>query len=447
MDLQFKWKEVRAFVRQPDGSLFSCCKRFECYHHLLYGIVNKSKVDAMLKWDSKEYLWEVGESLMRRLESAGIAKQVFPLDVEIKGKELLRGWVLNWRNFTNHPIDDMYSYFGLKIAIYFAFLRIYTCWMLFPAVYGLIIQLVDFGSLQFLVLPVFFISIIHIIIFSSTNSLQSPLELVKNLGIDKTKEEEAHRRYERFGHLMHFRNNAMIILSYAYLVLIQYFMKIGGKISLKLIQYENNENTEYQVDSLVYKVFGLYFMQSYIGVFYHTFLRRNFLTLHQVLIQQIRKNQENQPSNVKIQLNSRVEKEYLQPSHSASIGEELEDCLFDDFLQLTLQFGMVMMFAFAFPLAFAFPAVFLIVMSICTNSALLVCLYDKEGKWKLGPGLAAILILEHILLLIKFGLSRFLPEEPAWVRANRVKNATQAQCMYSKQLWKSISSRSFSFKI
>lgn len=53
---------------------------------------------------------------------------------------------------------------------------------------------------------------------------------------------------------------------------------------------------------------------------------------------------------------------------------------------------------------------FLIVMSICTNSALLVCLYDQEGKWKIEPGLAAILVMEHVLLLIKFGVSRFVPE-------------------------------------
>lgn len=52
---------------------------------------------------------------------------------------------------------------------------------------------------------------------------------------------------------------------------------------------------------------------------------------------------------------------------------------------------------------------FLILMSICTNCALLVWLYDEEGKWKVEPGLAAILIMEHVLLLIKFGFSRLVP--------------------------------------
>ncbi|XP_058103350.1 anoctamin-like protein Os01g0706700 [Magnolia sinica] len=44
----------------------------------------------------------------------------------------------------------------------------------------------------------------------------------------------------------------------------------------------------------------------------------------------------------------------MKPSYSASTGEELEDGLFDDFLELALQFGMIMMFACAFPLDFAF---------------------------------------------------------------------------------------------
>ena len=105
-------------------------------------------------------------------------------------------------------------------------------------------------------------------------------------------------------------------LTAVYLLAIQYFTKIGGKISIRLIKYENNENTEYRADSLVYKVwlesgchsvffflvrnlfffwriqfifqvFGLYFMQSYIGVFYHALLHRNFMTLRQVLIQRL----------------------------------------------------------------------------------------------------------------------------------------------------------------
>ncbi|XP_026447408.1 anoctamin-like protein Os01g0706700 isoform X2 [Papaver somniferum] len=557
MELQFEWEEIEAFVRQPDGSLFSWCERFRCFNHLVYGIVNETDYVIALRFDNQEFCWKPGESLLKRLENEGVVKHVFPLHDEIRRKQLLRTWALNWLDFTWQPIDEVYSYFGTKVATYFAFLGMYTRWIIFPAGFGLILQLIDFGPWQLFMLPIFFIFLISwaVLFFqfwkrknsallyrwqtsvgadqgckfpdSERSSAMPREELIKKPIVDKTKEKEALRRAEWFGHLLRFRNDAMVIMSiiclqlpfelaYAhlyevmesdilkfgltaiYLFAIQYLTRIGGKVSVRLIKYENNGSSESRADSLVYKVFGLYFMQSYIGVFYHALLHRNFKTLRQVLIQRLivsqvfenllensipylkysyknKKKHENGFSTGRSQVIPRVEKEYLKPAYSASIGEELEDGLFDDFLELALQFGMIMMFACAFPLAFSFAALnniteirtdalkllvmlkrpvprnaatigawlnifqFLIVMSICTNCVLLVCLYDEEGKWKIEPGLAAILIMEHVLLMIKFGFSHFVPEEPAWVKANRVKNAAQAQNVCSRQLLRSIS--------
>ncbi|KAK4481997.1 hypothetical protein RD792_012913 [Penstemon davidsonii] len=543
MDFPFEWDEVEAFVRQPDGSLFSWCERFRCYNHIIYGIVNTKKSVIELKADNTVVDWKPGESLLQKMESVGIVKEVFPLHDEKKRKQLLRSWAMNWLDFTSQPIDDICSYYGMKGEAHTFFFR----------------------SLQLLVLPVFFICLISWAVlffqfwkrknsallarwqvyhstcaeteykFSQTeqSTYQSPTEVMKKQGTDKMTEKADIQREEWFRWLMRFRNDAFIILSiiclqlpfelaYAhlyevigsdilkfcltavYLLAIQYFTRIGGKISAKLIKYENNDNVEYRADSLVYKVFGLYFMQSYIGIFYHALLHRNFMTLRKVLVQRLiisevienllensipylsysfkkfralrnKRKRDQGPSMGKTRSIPRVEKEYLKPTYAASIGQELEDGLFDDFLELVLQFGMIMMFACAFPLAFAFAAVnniteirtdalkllavmkrpipradatigawlnifqFLIVMSICTNSALLVCLYDQEGKWNLSPGLAAILIMEHVLLFIKFGFSRIVPEEPAWVKAARRKNATQAEQMCSKKLLRSIS--------
>ncbi|RYR34197.1 hypothetical protein Ahy_A10g048935 [Arachis hypogaea] len=81
---------------------------------------------------------------------------------------------------------------------------------------------------------------------------------------------------------------------------------------------------------------------------------------------------------------------------------------------------------------------FLILISICTNCALLAWLFDEEGKWKIEPGLVVILIMEHALLLIKFSFSRLVPLEPAWVRAARAKNSSQARDMYTKRLFRTI---------
>ncbi|XP_024970342.1 anoctamin-like protein At1g73020 isoform X2 [Cynara cardunculus var. scolymus] len=563
VDIQFEWDEAEAFIRQADGSFFSWCERFRCYNHMIYGIVNKSESAIILKSNCRDVRWEPGESLVWKLETEAIVKEVFPLHDEIKRKQLLKCWALNWWDLTNQPIDEIYAYYGTKIATYFAFLGMYTKWLFFPAAFGLLLQLVDFGSLQLLVIPFFFICIISwaVLFFqfwkrkNSTllarwqisysvgaesaykymdmewSSFHSSVGLVKKWGDGKAEDKENFQREEWSGRMMRFRNDAIIILSiiclqlpfelaYAhlyesirsdimkfgltaiYLFAIQYFTQFGGKVSVKLIKDEQNENSEYRANSLVYKVFGLYFMQSYIGILYHAILHRNFMTLRQVIIQRliisevlenlmenslpyikysyrkyraVRRKREKGPSGRKSYFNSRVEKEYFKPMYSASVGEELEDGLFDEFLELALQFGMIMMFACAFPPAFAFAALsnvaeiradalkilamyrrpvprvaatigawlnifqFLIVVSICTNCVLLACLYDREGKWDISPGLAAILIMEHVLLLIKFGFSRIVPEEPDWVKANRMKNATQAQNMCSKQLLRNIS--------
>ncbi|KAL8230308.1 hypothetical protein R6Q57_000085 [Mikania cordata] len=567
VDLRFEWDEADAFVKQSDGSLFSWCERFRCYDHMIYGIINRSDSAIILKSDHRDIRWEPGEPLLWKLEKEGIVKEVFPIHVEVKRKQLLKCWALNWRDFTNQPLDEIYAYYGAKIAIYFAFLGMYTNWLFFPAAFGILVQLVDFGSLQLLILPFFFICIVSWAVFflqfwkrkNSTllarwqicysvgaessykymdtewSSFHSSVGSFKTFGADKSREKEKFQREEWFAHMLRFRNDAIIIssiiclqlpfeLAYAhlyeiigsdimkfgltavYLFAIQYFTQIGGKVSVKLIKHEKNESSEYRANSLIYKVFGLYFMQSYIGLLYHAILHRNFMTLREVIIQRLiisevlenlmenslpymkysyrkyravcnKRKREKGMAARKSYFNSRVEKEYFKPIYSASVGEELEDGLFDEFLELALQFGMIMMFACAYPPAFALvvlsnfteiradalkilvmyrrpvPRVaatigawlnifqLLIVVSICTNCILLVCLYDREGNWNISPGLAAILIMEHVLLLIKFVFSRIVPEEPDWVKANRMKNATEAQNMCSKQLLRNISGR------
>lgn len=41
--------------------------------------MNKSKSAVTLKYDGKEFCWEVGENLVPKLESVRFIKQVFPL--------------------------------------------------------------------------------------------------------------------------------------------------------------------------------------------------------------------------------------------------------------------------------------------------------------------------------------------------------------------------------
>ncbi|KAJ8553290.1 hypothetical protein K7X08_023968 [Anisodus acutangulus] len=487
VDLQFHWDEVEAYERQPDGSLFSWFERYCCYRHIIYGIVNTSNSTVILKSDGNKVHWEPGEPLLRKLESVGIVKEVFPVHDEKKREAASKKLGIELVIAVVCPFCFIHKHNSWAV-LFFQFWKrknsaLLVRWQMnYPA--G-----ADNGSR-----------------FSEGEwyHFHSPVELMKKQGADKPdkpREKEAFQREEWLGHFMRFRNDAMIILSIiclrlpfelAFAHVYEYFNKIGGKISVKLVKYENNKNRERRADSWVYKVFGLYFMQSYIGIFYHALLHRNIMTLRHVLIQRLiisevlenmlenflpylkysfkkyravgnKRKREKGTSSEKTQYMSRVEKEYLKPDYSAN------------FLELALQFGMIMMLACAFPLGFAFATLnniteiridalkllamlrrpiprpdasigawlnifqFLIVMSICTNCILLVCLYDHEGKWKISPGLAAILIMEHVLLLIKFVFSRIVLEEPAWIRANRMKNATYVHDMCSRQLLRSIS--------
>eukprot|EP01018_Ginkgo_biloba_P001815 Gb_38780 [translate_table: standard] len=564
MDLHFDWEHVDAFVRQPDGSLFSWAERYHCLRHLIYGVVNKSGslIKLTVVEESREIEWKCDESLLERLEAEGVVKEVFPLHDEKQRKELLKKWPLNLLDFTSQPIDAVYSYFGAKVATYFAFLGMYTFWLLFPAMLGIIFQFVDFGSWQIAMLPVFSTIVVSWavlflqfwkrknaallarwsvnystdlepgskLIASETDSIIQPhTEDGKIIGANNIPPVELRmtlQRDEWQQHFISFKNNAIVVsgiiclqlpfeLLYAhldhiidsqilkygltaiYLLAIQYYTKIGGKISVRLVKTQHYESREARADSLVYKVFGLYFIQSYIGLFYHALFHRDITILRQFLLQRLMVTQvlstllQNLGPYVKYRITKhkafhsrksdkraseehvpKVQKEYMKPSYTASIGNGLEDGLFDDFLELALQFGMVTMFACAFPLVFVFALVnnltgiradslkllamlrrpipraastmsawlnifqFLGVVAICTNCALLVSLYDQEGRWKIEPELAAILLMEHILLLIKFGFSSFVPEEPAWVRANRVKHV-RAQDICSRQLLQS----------
>lgn len=48
--------------------------------------------------------------------------------------------------------------------------------------------------------------------------------------------------------------------------------------------------------------------------------------------------------------------------------------------------------------------------AIVSNCLLLLLMFDKDGEWRMDPGLAGVLVLEHALLAARFGLSWFVPE-------------------------------------
>ncbi|KAI3671621.1 hypothetical protein L1987_87361 [Smallanthus sonchifolius] len=405
VDLQFQLNAAEAFTKQIDGSLFSWLERFRCYNHMIYGIVNKTDSAVVLKSNGRDVKWEPGESLVWKLEKEGIVKEVFPI----------HGIALCFYTFL-HIVSIVIMLYNLQA---FCFKRRDEEKTAFETLTVELIFAVSGASL-FLYMHNFMGSLLFPIL--EEKKLYSFSQICYSGGAEsayKSKEKEKIQREEWSARELRFRNDAVIILSitclqlpfelaYAhlyesigsdiikfgltavYLYAIQYFTQIGGKASVKLTKDEKNENSEYKANSLVYKVFGMYFMQSYIGLLYHAILHRNFTTLRRVIIQRLiisevakfsisvsklgsynllklntfdlkmspsnKRKREKGMAARKSSFNSRVEKEYLKPKYSASVGDELEDGLFDEFLELALQFGMIMMFACAFPAAFAFAA-------------------------------------------------------------------------------------------
>ncbi len=70
------------------------------------------------------------------LMSSKVIKDIFPMHDRGCISELRRTWV---RGFTHHqPIDKVKDYFGIEIALYFAWLGHYTKALLFPAIFGML---------------------------------------------------------------------------------------------------------------------------------------------------------------------------------------------------------------------------------------------------------------------------------------------------------------------
>ncbi|NXD46286.1 ANO8 protein, partial [Copsychus sechellarum] len=68
------------------------------------------------------------------LAARGVIQQLFPLHEQRILRRLMRSWVQ--AVCEAQPLDEICDYFGVKIAMYFAWLGFYTSAMLYPAVFG-----------------------------------------------------------------------------------------------------------------------------------------------------------------------------------------------------------------------------------------------------------------------------------------------------------------------
>lgn len=83
--------------------------------------------------------FQEGEALLSKLIRVRLIESLFPLHSRRDLRDLQSSWVSSF--WSRQPLDAIQSYFGLKIAMYFAFLGHYTEWVSFPALMGFILHL------------------------------------------------------------------------------------------------------------------------------------------------------------------------------------------------------------------------------------------------------------------------------------------------------------------
>lgn len=87
-----------------------------------------------------------GQAIIPKCVSSGIITQIYPVHEMQTLKYLRKTWVRSV--FNRQPIDDIAEYFGVKIAMYFAWLGHYTRALTIPAVVGFIFWVVSFWHIS-----------------------------------------------------------------------------------------------------------------------------------------------------------------------------------------------------------------------------------------------------------------------------------------------------------
>ncbi|XP_065357896.1 uncharacterized protein wwk isoform X2 [Calliphora vicina] len=144
---EFTTRESHCFqqIKSNDGntSLFTSQERQWLVLQVLQGLrAGQTDIEAL----QGRAAVEEGQSIVAAWQETGLITQIFPLHETKTLSQLQYSWVR--QVFAPQPLDDIAEYFGVKVALYFAWLGHYTCALGVPAVFGTILYAFLWGKGQ-----------------------------------------------------------------------------------------------------------------------------------------------------------------------------------------------------------------------------------------------------------------------------------------------------------
>ncbi|CAG2102368.1 unnamed protein product, partial [Medioppia subpectinata] len=349
------------------------------------------------------------DPIVPKLIARNLIKQVLPLHNEHTLSQLRTQWVAAF--FSPQPLDTICQYFGHKIAIYFAFLGFYTFALIFPAILGIFITFYAHSSPygEVYVLSFAVLNIVWSTIFLQKwrhNSQQLIHGWNSTFNRFETGDEQLVRRPL-------FRDTSFTdsLSVETERKLFKYFITypIIGFCLLFI----------FGVMIAVFR-FQLQFMNSFLSLFYIAFYIGDMDKLQEQLATLLITRQV--IGNIKESIVPFVWESYKLSAklHKIRVNEissvELEanmrryDSTFDDYLELIIQFGYVMLFSSTFPMA-AVCALINNIIEIRSDAFKLCVIYQRPfgghrvrdiGQWEdVLNAIAYIAIIVNCALIAK----------------------------------------------